>query len=177
MASSYLACLAFVSAFYHLPPHVLPSIQQVEAGRTGLVSANADGSADLGVMQINTRWIQPLSRHMRAPENAVRSRLVNDTCFNVATAGAIMRIYLEEEHGNLMRAVGDYHSHTPTRNAWYQTKVLSAAERLFGGPAQRQPAASFNSIDRTAAVHGLVRSGEASLSWSRATDRDRSLPP
>jgi hypothetical protein len=137
MASSYLACIAFVSAFYHLPPHVLPSIQRVEGGRAGLVSTNTDGSADLGVMQINTLWISPLSRHLGVPEAVVRSRLINDTCFNVATAGAIMRIYLEEEHGNRMQAIGDYHSHTPAKNALYQAKVLSAAEQLFGGTAYR----------------------------------------
>jgi hypothetical protein len=137
MATSYLACIAFVSSFYHLPPHVLPSIQTVEGGRTGLIASNTDGSADLGVMQINTRWIAPLSQHIRTTEAVVRSRLINDACFNIATAGAIMRIYLQEEHGDLLRAVGDYHSHTPARNEWYQGKVLSAAQRLFGGATYR----------------------------------------
>jgi len=59
MPAHYLACFALVSAFYHLPPHVLPSIQMVEAGRLGLAAANRDGSADLGVMQINTLWVAP----------------------------------------------------------------------------------------------------------------------
>jgi hypothetical protein len=145
MASPYLACIALISAFYHLPPHVLPSIQTVEGGRTGLVSFNANGSADLGVMQINTLWIAPLAQHMRAPESVVRSRLINEPCFNIATAGAIMWIYRQEEGGNLLRAVGDYHSHTPVRNAEYQMKVMAAAERLFGGAAYRAavPAPQF----------------------------------
>jgi hypothetical protein len=140
MAASYLACIALVSAFYHLPPRVLPSIQMVEGGRTGLVAVNTDGSSDLGVMQINTRWIAPLAQHTRLPESVVRHRLINDPCFSVATAGAIMRIYLNEEGGSLMRAVGDYHSHTQWRNQAYQAKVLAAAQRLF---ARRPEAAEL----------------------------------
>jgi hypothetical protein len=132
MAAPYLACLAFISHFYHLPPRVLPSIQMVEGGQVGLVQSNTDGSADLGVMQINTRWIEPLARHTGLAESLVRHRLIHEPCFNIATAGAIMRIYLLEESGNLLRAVGDYHSHTPALNRSYQAKVLGAAQVLFG---------------------------------------------
>jgi hypothetical protein len=124
--------MALVASFYHLPPRVLPSIQRVEGGRPGLVHLNTDGSADLGVMQVNTRWIEPLARHIRQPADAVRRRLIDEPCFSIATAGAIMRIYLNEEHGNLMRAIGDYHSHTPVLNADYQWKVINAAQGLFG---------------------------------------------
>lgn len=131
MAAQYLACLAVVSAFYHLPPHVLPSIQLVEAGDPGLASRNKDGSVDLGVMQINSLWIAPLAQHTRQSQTAVRQRLLHDGCFNIAAAGAILRIYLNEEKGNLLRAVGDYHSHKKLRNLSYQLKVLDAAVRLF----------------------------------------------
>lgn len=132
MAAPYLACLALISHFYHLPPRVLPSIQMVEGGQVGLVQPNTNGSADLGLMQINTRWIVPLARHTGLSEGVVRHRLIHEPCFNIATAGAIMRIYLNEESGNLLRAVGDYHSHTPSRNQSYQAKVLGAAQSLFG---------------------------------------------
>lgn len=131
MPAQYLACIALVSSFYHLPPRVLPSIQAVEGGRVGLVAENTDGSADLGLMQINTRWITPLAQHTGQPEGRIRQRLTNEPCFNIAAAGAILRIYLNEERGNLMRAIGDYHSHTPAYNESYQVQVLTAAQRLF----------------------------------------------
>src|SRR6202051_3617881 len=102
MPAHYLACFALVSALFHLPPRVLPSIQMVEGGRLGLAAANRDGSADLGVMQINTLWTRPLARYARQPETTIRLRLLHDPCFNIAAAGAIMRIYLNEEGGNLM---------------------------------------------------------------------------
>ncbi|MEJ0019973.1 MAG: lytic transglycosylase domain-containing protein [Acetobacteraceae bacterium] len=122
-----------------MPPRVLPSIQMVEGGRVGTVSSNTDGSADLGVMQINTRWIAPLARRTGSPEELVRHRLINEPCYNIAAAGAIMRIYLNEENGDLLRAVGNYHSHTPARNRAYQEKVLQAARSLFSPPAAGSP--------------------------------------
>jgi Transglycosylase SLT domain len=131
MAVPFLACMALVASVLHLPPRVLPSIQAVEGGFVGSVSRNADGSDDLGVMQVNTLWLGPLARVSRLPPGEVRRRLVLDPCFNIAAAGLVMRTYLNETHGDLLRAVGDYHSHTPELNARYQAQVLAAARRLF----------------------------------------------
>ena len=110
---------------------MLPSIQRVEGGSIGSVSHNTDGSDDLGVMQINTRWIQPIAAFTRLPPATVRARLIDDGCFNIAAAGAILRTYLYEAHGDLMTAVGDYHSHTPTLHQAYRLRVLQAATALF----------------------------------------------
>lgn len=132
MSVPFLACMAAVAAFYHLPPRVLPSIQAVEGGEVGLVRINANGSADLGVMQVNTIWIEPLARFAHMNAEAVAERLVHDPCFNIAASGAIMRFYLKEAHGNLLAAVGHYHSHTPDLGAAYRDKVLAAALSLFG---------------------------------------------
>jgi hypothetical protein len=137
MAIPYLACMELVASLYHLPPRVLPSIQMVEGGGTGVMHVNTDGSQDLGVMQVNTRWIAPLARYTGRPPDAVRFRLLNDPCFNIAAAGAIMRVYLNQEQGDLMRAVGDYHSHTPALNQEYQARVIGEAWRLFGHSGER----------------------------------------
>lgn len=158
MASTYFACIALVSAFYHLPPRVLPSIQTVEGGRVGMISTNTDGSADLGIMQINTRWIAALATSTGLPEGVVRNRLITEPCFNIATAGAILRIYLKEERGNLLRAVGNYHSHTPWRNESYQAKVLVAAERLFGEPSNRTPSKTLSPRHKSATAAASAQS-------------------
>jgi len=131
MAVPFLACMALAASFYHLPPRVLPSIQAVEGGAVGTVSRNTDGSDDLGVMQVNTRWLAPLARASRLPPGEVERRLVADGCFNIAAAALIMCVYLNEARGDLMRAVGDYHSHTPALNLGYQARVLAAARLLF----------------------------------------------
>ncbi len=132
MAIPFLVCMAATAAFYQLPPRVLPAIQVVESGRVGSVSHNRDGSDDLGVMQVNTLWLPALSQASRLPVPVVRARLVDEPCFSIAAAGAIMRTYLIETKGDLMQAVGDYHSHTPALNQSYQISVRGAAGRLFG---------------------------------------------
>ena len=131
MAVPYLACMALVAQIYSLPPRVLPSIQAVEGGGPGIVHRNADGSDDLGVMQINTLWLPALSRYTRLDPAEVRDRLLRRPCFNIAAAGLILRTYLDETRGDLMRAVGNYHSHTPLLNQQYQAKVRDAAAAMF----------------------------------------------
>ena len=134
MTVAYLACMVAVAQFHHLPPRVLPAIQAVEAGRPGIVSRNRNGSGDLGVMQVNSRWVPHLAASWRMPHAVVAERLIGDPCFNVAAAGAIMRIYLTEARGDVVRAVGYYHSHTPERASAYQVKVIRASVSLFGWP-------------------------------------------
>lgn len=132
MAVPYLACMALVASIYHLPPRVLPAIQKVEGGMVGAVSHNTDGSDDYGVMQVNSRWLPALSALSNLSVEAVRDRLISRPCYNIAAGGAILRSYLDETHGDLMLAIGDYHSHTVTRNLDYQAKVMRSAAFMFG---------------------------------------------
>lgn len=138
MAIPYLACMAFIAGVNHLPPRVLPAIQAVEGGAPGVVHRNTDGSEDLGVMQINTRWLPALSAYFGVPVDMVRVRLLAVPCVNIAAAGAVLRLYLNEAKGDLMTAIGDYHSHTRPLNQQYQMQVVRSAVKLFGDghPAQ-----------------------------------------
>ena len=131
--------MALVATIYHLPPRVLPSIQAVEGGVNGQVHHNANGSVDLGVMQVNTVWLPALSRYTGLASPIVKARLISAPCFNIAAAGAILRTYLNEAHGDLMTAIGDYHSHTAALNDLYQSQVINAARHLF---AAKNPAAA-----------------------------------
>ena len=132
MAIPFLACMAAAAAFYNLPPRALPAIQAVEGGRVGTVSRNTDGSEDLGLMQVNTRWIPILSRYTHTSNDVTRARLIGDPCFNIAAAGAILRTYMNETGGDLMLAVSYYHSHTPARGQEYLARVMRTATALFG---------------------------------------------
>ncbi len=137
MAAPILACLTAAASFYHFSPRVLISIHAVEGGAPGIVHHNTDGSQDLGVMQINTRWVPAIARDMSLTPDNVRARLIWDGCFNVVIAAAILRTYLGETRGDLMRAIGDYHSHTPALNWAYREKVLQAALAIFTSTGQR----------------------------------------
>ncbi len=92
---------------------------------------NTDGTRDLGIMQINERWIPALVRYTGAPSERVRLRLLGADCYNVVAAAWIMRTYLTESGGDLMRAIGYYHSHTGPLGAAYQAQVMRAATRMF----------------------------------------------
>lgn len=131
MAVPFLACMLATAHFYALPPRVLPSIQAVEGGRPGLVHTNRDGSADLGLMQINTLWVPLVAEVVHADVAATRTRLTDDPCFSIAAAGAILGAYLRETHGDLMRAIGNYHSHTAPLNLSYQALVVRRAGVMF----------------------------------------------
>ncbi len=132
MPVPFVACMALVAQIYSLPPRVLPSIQRVEGGAPGVVHRNRDGSEDYGVMQVNTIWLPVLARYSKLDPVEVRARLLTRPCFNIAAAGLIMRTYLDEAGGDLMKAVGFYHSHTPALGLGYKAKVVSAAWGLFG---------------------------------------------
>ena len=129
--------MALVASLYHLPPRVLPAIQGVEGGRPGIAHPNTDGTLDLGVMQINTLWLSPLARYTGTTQTVVFRRLRDEACYNIAAAGAILRAALDETGGDLMRAIGDYHSHTPHLNLAYRAEVLAAARRMFTAASRR----------------------------------------
>lgn len=124
--------MALVAHIYGLPPRALPSIQAVEGGRPGLARRNTNGTEDLGVMQVNTIWLPVLARYSNLSRDEVREKLLGQPCYNIAAAGLILRTYLDETGGDLMRAVGNYHSHTPVLNRLYRGKVMASAQRLFG---------------------------------------------
>ena len=119
------------ASFYGLPPRVLPAIQAAEGGRSGMVHMNANGSADLGLMQVNTLWLEPLGRIAGMPPQILQARLLADPCFNIAAAAAILRSYVDEAGGDLMTAVGWYNSHTPQFAQAYRLRVLQSARVLF----------------------------------------------
>jgi hypothetical protein len=132
MGLPYLACMMVAASYFHLPPRVLPSIQAVEGGYPGAVHLNKDGSDDLGVMQINTRWVQPVAAYRHTSQDVSRDWLIHDPCGNIAWAGAILDAYRAQERGDLMRAIGDYHSHTVPLNRSYRDAVTAKAIALFG---------------------------------------------
>jgi hypothetical protein len=127
----YLKCMLVVAATAGLPPRILPVVQSIEGGASGIVLQDSNGTQDLGVMQINTIWIPALARRAGLSEISTRHLLINDPCFNIAAAALILRADLAQEHGNLLSAVGDYHSRTPALNQRYAARAVLTARELF----------------------------------------------
>jgi hypothetical protein len=97
-----------------------------------MVRPDDNGTADLGVMQVNTIWIPEIAARARLSEAVTAEKLVRDPCFNIAAAALILRVYLAETHGALLPAIGDYHSHTLLLNRAYTLQAEAAARKLFG---------------------------------------------
>ena len=128
----YFACMLTIAAHFNLPPRILPSIQKVEGGQVGVAHLNANGTEDLGLMQVNSLWVAPLAQRLGVSAEVMRARLLQDACFNITVAGAVVRVYLNRSNGDVLAAVGNYHSHTPIFHQAYQAKVIGAAVALFG---------------------------------------------
>lgn len=131
MVIPYLQCMLIVAATVGLPPRVLPVIQSIEGGSVGTIRPDQNGTADLGVMQINTIWVPALSARAGLTPTETAHRLVYDPCFNIAASALILRSYLAETNGALLPAIGDYHSHTPALNNAYTAMAENKARELF----------------------------------------------
>ena len=119
MALPFLACMIATAACYHLPPRVLPSILAVEGGHVGSISRHRNGTFDLGVMQGYTLWVPCFADITGMSHDAVRARLVADACFTC--------VYLNQAKGDVTRAVGLHHSHTPPARPRIRRKSCAQA--------------------------------------------------
>jgi hypothetical protein len=104
--------------------------------------SDSNGTEDLGVMQVNTIWIPVFAPQIGLSPEVMRDRLLNRPCFNIAVAGAIMGMHMRDTQGDLARAIGNYHSRTPSLNAAYQARVGAAVEKMFG--SRNKPAPPTN---------------------------------
>ena len=118
-------CLAEAGRAHNVPVPLLRAIAQQESGLRPLaVNRNTNGSTDLGLMQVNNRWLPVLARY-----GITREQLF-DACIN-ARVGAWILAAAMRRHGDTWQAVGNYHSATPALNrryAWaaYRRMVASA---------------------------------------------------
>lgn len=61
------------------------------------------------------------------PNKTIYKRLKEDSCYNIAVAGAIMKLYLQETNGDIMLEVVNYPSYTLHVNTQYQLRVIQVS--------------------------------------------------
>lgn len=106
-------------------------LRDQEGGWVGAEITNADGSHDLGVLQINSWWVPRLARLLDRSQPDVRRWLVFDPCFNAEAARWIFLSGLRASH-DYWTAVGIYHSPSPNRRTRYAHKVAGHLRARFG---------------------------------------------
>ncbi|NVO04666.1 MAG: lytic transglycosylase domain-containing protein [Rhodoferax sp.] len=116
---------------YGVNPHVLYAIAAQESSlNPSAVHQNADGSQDIGLTQINSKWLPHLSKLGVTPEN------LSDPCVNMHVGAYLLSLKMIRL-GNTWEAVGSYHSNTPWRRDQYaqtisrrvQTQISSLTKR------------------------------------------------
>ncbi len=116
-------CLDQVAQRYQFSPQLLQAIISVEsAGSSRAVHHNHDGSWDIGLMQINSRWWAG-----RAPPQALL-----EPCTNLEWGASILA-QARAQVGSRWQAVGRYHGGTSREQLRYMRAVFAAWRRLSPG--------------------------------------------
>jgi hypothetical protein len=119
-----IECIYTAAAVYRVEPAIIASVLSVENGRVGTASKNKDGSYDLGVMQINTVWLDKLSQCGYS-----RHEIQYNACSNVWIGTWILSLKIHKNK-NFWAGVGDYNSSHLPQNKAYQQKVAAAFYEL-----------------------------------------------
>ena len=123
-------CLTAAGSVYNEPPSVLVILLNVEGGRLGAVTPNTNGTVDIGPMQVNDIWVPKIAAHWRTDVKSAYQALRDNFCANVEAGAWILRMGLDEAHGDFWEGVGIYHSHDPDHKRTYLSSVLKQALRL-----------------------------------------------
>ena len=123
-------CLIAAGNAHQEPPAVLVILLNVEGGRLGAVSSNTNGTVDIGPMQVNDIWLPKLAAHWATTNESAYLALRDNFCANVEAGAWILRMGLDEAHGDFWEGVGFYHSHDPVYKRTYLNSVLQQAMRL-----------------------------------------------
>jgi soluble lytic murein transglycosylase-like protein len=114
-----IRCINEAAVSYAIPAELIMAIIFVEGGRNGIAMHNTNGTYDYGVMQINSSWSRKA-----AQKGADTYALQYDACENVMIGTWILSQNIHATPGNLVQAVGNYHSHSPWLNYQYAKHVL-----------------------------------------------------
>ena len=120
-----VACIWSAAGYYRLPPLALVGILDVEGGQAGMASRNADGSEDLGPMQINSRWLPRLER-----SGLTRTEILANPCANVWAGAWILALSYARDR-DIWTAIGHYHSRKRGESRRYRRKVAKAIAKAI----------------------------------------------
>jgi soluble lytic murein transglycosylase-like protein len=111
------ACWEAAAARHGVNPWLLVAIARTESGlNPAAVNRNANGSRDIGLMQINSSWLPLLRRH------GISEQQLYDPCTSIHV-GAWVLAQNMRRMGNSWEAVGAYNARDPERRLRYAQKV------------------------------------------------------
>lgn len=116
-------CFIDAGAMYGIHPNLLWAIAKVESGfNPRAINKNANGTYDVGIMQINTSWLPVLKRYGLTSTDAVW-----DPCYNIYLGAWVLNQCIQK-FGYTWEAVGCYNATSKTKRVKYSRKVWKALE-------------------------------------------------
>ncbi|MCP3724687.1 lytic transglycosylase domain-containing protein [Paraburkholderia sp. CNPSo 3272] len=110
-------CIDDAAAYRHISPRLVRAIAQQESGmRANAINVNANGSEDIGLMQINSSWLPRLARF-----GIQREHLFN-ACVN-AYVGTWILASNFRQFGPTWKAVGAYNATSSSRQLVYANSI------------------------------------------------------
>jgi len=147
-------CFDAAGKNYGINPQLLRGIARVESSlNPAAINRNKNGSADYGLMQINSFWLKKLG--------TTTEELLNNPCYNVMAGAYVLRGCLDR-HGENWKAIGCYNATNRNKQAVYSWKIYR--ELLKGATAKVQ-----ENIKSGPAENDTVRPPVSSL-WVSVTD-------
>ncbi|WP_244099871.1 lytic transglycosylase domain-containing protein [Burkholderia anthina] len=135
-ATSRADCLDDAARFHHVSVRLVRAVATVESGqRANVVHLNDDGTTDIGLMQINSRWLLTLSRF------GVSRAGLHDGCTN-AYVGAWILSQNIHRLGLTWDAIGAYNAGTHEKRVAYARRVYRELRVASAPVAQPQEAVS-----------------------------------
>lgn len=117
VSSSASACWEEAAAQYGVNPYLLYAIAKTESNfNPSAVNRNKDGSYDIGLMQINSRWLPTLRKY------GIEEAQLWDACINIQV-GAWVLAQNMRRMGNSWEAVGAYNARDFELRMKYARKV------------------------------------------------------
>jgi soluble lytic murein transglycosylase-like protein len=110
-------CFNQAAAYQGVNPSVLRAVAWFESkGDASAINRNANGSIDVGQLQINSIHFDDLARQ------GVPHRALTDPCINVYVAAWLLKQKMVK-YGNTWRAIGAYHSESPKLRDAYARSI------------------------------------------------------
>jgi hypothetical protein len=117
IAAPAMACWNEAAQRYGVNPQLLYAIAKTESGlNPRALNRNPDGSYDIGLMQINSRWIPTLRRY------GISEARLFEPCTSIHVGAWILAQNMRRL-GNTWNAVGAYNAKTPAQRLQYAIKV------------------------------------------------------
>ncbi len=119
---SFSYCFEEAGRLYNVSPHLLYTIAKVESNfNPRAINRNKDGTYDVGLMQINSRWKRVLGE---------KWKYIYDPCFNTKVGAWILSQCINR-YGYTWEAIGCYNARSKYKRVKYSWKVYKTYEKLF----------------------------------------------